>query len=71
MKKALILVTIATAFSQLAKSQKTIFSDDFSSNANKWPNYIANNINYLVYNGKYVVDIDGSLTYCMTIRSKD
>ncbi len=70
MKKALILVTIATAFSQLAKSQKTIFSDDFSSNANKWPTYTANNINYLVYNGKYVVDIDDSLTYCMTIPVK-
>ena len=67
MKKALLLTAIAITCSQIVMSQKTKFSEDFSSNANKWPTYTGNNINYLVYNGKYVVDIDDSLTYCMFI----
>ena len=70
MKKVLILTAIAITCSQVARSQRTIFSDDFNSNGNKWPTYTVNNINYLVYNGKYVVDIDDSLTYCMTIPVK-
>ena len=67
MNKVIILSIFATVSSQLAISQKTIFFDDFSSNANKWPTYTINNIDYLAYNGKYVVDINDSLTYCMFI----
>lgn len=70
MKKFFAITAIAVLYSQFAISQKTIFSDDFTSNANKWPTYTVNNISYLVYNGKYVVDIDDSLTYCMFIPVK-
>ena len=61
-----IFVLLPVVFLQ-AQKQKVILLDDFSNNANKWPTVIGKMTNYLVYNGKLVINTDDTLTYTNSI----
>jgi len=44
-------------------AQKNIFSDNFNDNQNKWGIYNNKKASYIIYNGKYIMDIGDSLIY--------
>ncbi|MEP7372057.1 MAG: hypothetical protein ABI675_01635 [Chitinophagaceae bacterium] len=71
MKNILILM-LSVCLTQLlsAQKEKVIFSDDFSSNKNNWSTHTVNQINYLVYNNKYILDANDSLTYNVFVPVK-
>ncbi len=72
MKKILLLAILSfcVIYTTSAQAQKTIFSDDFSSNKNNWSIRNAADVNYMVYNGKYVLDVMDSFTYNIYIPVK-
>jgi hypothetical protein len=56
----LIICTVAGV---VAQTPKVILADDFSDNKNNWPVYRVKNTNYLVYNGKLVIDTQDTTLY--------
>jgi hypothetical protein len=63
-----IFISVFTSSGFLfAQTQKVILYDDFSINKNNWPVYSVKRVNYLIYNGKLVIDVQDSLTYNVTI----
>jgi len=63
MKKTVCFLIIMFCAVQLLFAQKTTFSDSFNDNHNKWGIYNNKKASYIIYNGKYIMDIADSLIY--------
>lgn len=63
MKKIICFFIIVGCTVQLLFAQKTIFSENFNDNQNKWGIYNNKKASYIIYNGKYIMDIGDSLIY--------
>jgi hypothetical protein len=61
--KKFICFCIVVCTIQFATAQKTVFYDNFNDNYNKWTTYTNGGISYVIYNGKYVIDVNDSNTY--------
>jgi hypothetical protein len=69
MKKFICFCIFTIGITPAMFSQKVVFNDNFNNNHNNWVSDSANGMSYLVYNGKYVVDIADSLTHCMFVTA--
>lgn len=65
MKRQLFFVFVFAlcAFNVTAQTPRVVLADDFSDNKNNWPVYLLKNTNYLIYNGKLVIDTQDSTVY--------
>ncbi|HYM93052.1 MAG TPA: hypothetical protein VET23_02860, partial [Chitinophagaceae bacterium] len=59
----LILLIALFGINSFAAAQKVLLDEDFNTNKNNWPSYLGPRLNYLIYNGKYIIGINDSLTY--------
>jgi hypothetical protein len=58
----LLLVSIL-GMNSFSNAQKVLLDEDFNTNRNNWSSYLGARSNYLIYNGKYIIGINDSLTY--------
>jgi hypothetical protein len=56
MKKLFSLSLLLLCGINFLTAQKTIFSDNFSDNHNKWPTYTSDSSSYLIHDGKFFMD---------------